>query len=100
MLMVLGLPAACAKRSGTRLAPAAPIRTERRESMTTSEMRIADGARSAGTVLLGGGLLGPRQSARQRGRPRALAAFIQRPQAARSNRRLFRSLGEQLEGVN
>src|SRR5579859_5411171 len=41
MLMVLGFEAARAKRSGTRLAPAAPLKTERRESMTTSEKRIA-----------------------------------------------------------
>jgi hypothetical protein len=45
------------------------------------------------------GGLGP-PSARRRGRPRALAAFIQRPQAARSNRRFFYSLEELFAAVN
>src|ERR1051326_3172041 len=64
MLMVLGLPAARTKGSGTRLAPAAPLRTERRESMTPSEygsrQRVFAGANSGH----GGGNPGP---ANQRG---------------------------------
>src|ERR1051326_5421386 len=75
MLMVLGLPAARTKRSGTRLAPAAPIRTERRESMTTSEygsrQRVFAGANSGH----GGGNPGP---AHQRGN-RASPALCPHP---------------------
>src|ERR1051326_6547376 len=64
MLMVLGLPAARTKRSGTRLAPAAPIRTERRESMTTSEYGARQRVFACANSGHGGGNSGP---ANQRG---------------------------------
>jgi hypothetical protein len=57
-------------------------------------------ALSRSTRLVEGGIHSTR---RQRGNgagPRALAAFVQRPQAASSNRRYFYSLGELKESVN
>src|ERR1700683_1137581 len=98
MRISLGFAAARARRSGTKPA-AAPISKPRRESMTTSGIGIGPAHQRRATADVEAGNLSP-PSARRRGRPRALAAFIQRPQAARSNRRYFYSLEELLVAVN
>src|ERR1700744_4865217 len=99
MRISLGFAAARASRSGIKPAPADPIKKPRRESITTSELG-STGVFAPGAITdVEAGSSRP-PSARRRGRPRALAAFIQRPQAARSNRRYFYSLEELPLSVN
>jgi hypothetical protein len=48
----------------------------------------------------GGGIVSARHQRGDGGEPRALAAFVKRPQAARSNRRYFYSIKDISDGVN
>src|SRR5579885_1056056 len=91
--MVAGLLAARPRDNGNSPTPAptAPASKPRRDSMMSSDVGIASMLPRTTRPRWRRDFRG-QPSARRRGRHRALAAFVQRSQAARSNRRYVYSI--------
>src|SRR6516164_2229116 len=100
MRISLGLSAARSCVLGSRASASVAARSERRDNsvMTTSMRLNLDRGRAREGRLMKAGFFARRHW--RGGGPRALAAFVKRPQAACSNRRYIYFLGSPTRGVN